>query len=423
MSHDRPSGEVVLPSADPRPRFDVDAIRAEFPALHQEVNGKPLTYLDNAASSMKPRAVLDAMAAFYERDYSNVHRGVHTLSQRATTAYEAARQGLATFLSTTPDEVVFTRGTTEGLNLVANAWGRTFLRPGDEVVLSRMEHHSNIVPWQMACQATGATLVVLEIDDHGQIAAGEIESKITARTKVVSTGHVSNALGTVNDIPRLAAAAHAVGALMVVDGAQGVPHGPVDPRALGADFYAFSGHKMFGPTGIGVLWGRRERLAAMPPWQGGGDMIRSVSFEQTTYADGPARFEAGTPAIGEAIGLGAAARWLMSKDLAGIAAHEDALLAYGHARLAEVPGLRMIGTAPNKKAVLGFVVDGVHPHDLGTLLDMEGVAVRVGHHCAEPVMRRFGVPATTRASLALYSTPTEIDRLVAALHKALSILS
>jgi len=425
---------VEVPMKTEPTTFDVEAIRREFPALHQEVNGKPLTYLDNAASSMKPQVVIDALVGFYARDYSNVHRGVHTLSQRATEAYEAARRSLAQFLSgpagkgdTTPapdDEVVFTRGTTEALNLVANAWSAKFLRAGDEVVLSGMEHHSQIVPWQMACERHGAKMVVLALDDRGAIAEGEVASKVGARTKVVAVCHTSNALGTVNDIAHIVAVtrAQAPDAIVVIDGAQAVPHGPINPRALGADFFAFSGHKMFGPTGIGVLWGRRERLAEMPPWQGGGDMIRSVSFEKTTYAEPPARFEAGTPAIGEAIGLGAAARWLMALDLAGVARHEDALLAYGHAQLGAVKGLRFIGSAPLKKAVLGFAIDGVHPHDLGTLLDMEGVAVRVGHHCAEPVMRRFGVPATTRASLALYSTHAEIDRLVLALDKALRLL-
>ena len=409
--------------AEPQP-FDVAQIRTEFPALHQEVHGKPLTYLDSAASSMKPQAVIDALVRFYSHDYSNVHRGVHALSQRATEAYEGARAALARFLSAGEDEVIFTRGTTEALNLVANAWSSKHLGPGDEVVLSGMEHHSNIVPWQMACERHGAKLVVLALDARGAIAEGEVEAKIGPRTKVVAVVHTSNALGTVNDIAfiRKVIDAQAPAAVLVVDGAQAVPHGPVDPRALGADFFAFSGHKMFGPTGIGALWGRRERLEQMPPWQGGGDMIKSVSFEKTTYAEPPARFEAGTPAIGEAVGLGAAARWLMALDGRAIAAHEDALLAYGHARLSEISGLRFTGTADKKKAVLAFAIDGVHPHDLGTLLDMEGVAVRVGHHCAEPVMHHFGVSATTRASLALYSTREEIDRLVMAIDKALRIL-
>ncbi len=404
--------------------FDVEAIRREFPALHQEVHGRPLVYLDSAASSMKPEAVIEALTRFYRRDYSNVHRGVHALSQRATEAFEGARKAVAAFLSAGEDEVVFTRGTTEALNLVAQAWGGKVLGPGDEVVLSEMEHHSQIVPWQMACERHGATLRVLRIDERGAIAEGEIERKIGPRTKVVAIVHTSNALGTVNDVRRIAEVTRAVSkdAVVVVDGAQATPHGPIDPRALGADFFAFSGHKMFAPTGIGVLWGKRERLAEMPPWQGGGDMIRSVSFEGTTYADPPSRFEAGTPAIGEAIGLGAAVRWMMGLDWAAVADHEDALLAYGHARLSEVKGLRLTGTAERKKAVMAFAIDGVHPHDLGTLVDLEGIAVRVGHHCAEPVMKRFGVPATTRASLALYSTRAEIDRLVQAIDKAVAIL-
>lgn len=402
--------------------FDVESLRVEFPALHQEVNGKPLAYLDSAASSMKPKAVLDALHDFYHRDYSNVHRGVHTLSQRATELYEEARRSIATFLSVNSDEVVFTRGTTEALNLVAMSWSQRYLRPGDEVVISGMEHHAQIVPWQMACERYGAELVVLDLDDDGQIAEGELDKKIGERTRMVAVCHISNALGTVNDIRRIAERAHEVGAVMCVDGAQAVPHGPVSPRSLGADFYAFSGHKMFGPTGIGVLWGRYELLNSMPPWQGGGDMIRSVSFERTTYREPPARFEAGTPAIGEAIGLGAAARWLMAQDIAGMTRHEDELLAYGHEVLTTISGLRFIGTAARKKAVLGFTIDGVHPHDLGTLLDLEGVAVRVGHHCAEPVMRRFGVTATTRASLGAYSTRAELDTLVRALDKAVSLL-
>lgn len=408
---------------EPEP-LDVERVRREFPALHQEVHGRPLTYLDSAASSMKPQAVIDALVRFYAHDYSNVHRGVHALSQRATEAYEGARGALARFLSAQEDEVVFVRGTTEGLNLVANVWSSKHLGPGDEVVLSGMEHHSNIVPWQMACERHGGRLVVMALDARGQIAEGEVERKIGPRTKVVAVAHTSNALGTVNDVGfvRRVMDAQAPGAVLVVDGAQAVPHGPLDPRSLGADFFAFSGHKMFGPTGIGVLWGRRERLEQMPPWQGGGDMIKSVSFEATTYAEPPARFEAGTPAIGEAVGLGAAARWLMALDPRAIAAHEDDVLAYGHERLLAIPGLRFTGTAEKKKAVLAFAIDGVHPHDLGTLLDMEGVAVRVGHHCAEPVMRHFGVSATTRASLALYSTRAEIDRLALAIDKALRIL-
>ncbi len=399
------------------------ALRAEFPALGQEIHGRPLAYLDNAASTHKPRAVIDALVRFYSADYSNVHRGVHTLSQRATDAYEAARRSIARFVGAgSADEIVFTRGTTEAINLVANAWGRANLRPGDTIVISGMEHHSNIVPWQLIAEATGAELVVMRLDATGSIADGEAERCIDARTRILSVVHTSNALGTVNPVRDLADRAKSFGATVLVDGAQLVPHGPFDVRDFNCDFLAFSGHKMFGPTGIGALWGRPEVLAAMPPWQGGGDMIRSVSFEGSTWADPPSRFEAGTPAIAQAVGLGAAAEWMMGLDWAALRAHEAELLAYGEAVLAEVPGLRLIGTAPERRAVLGFVVEGCHPHDLGTLLDMEGVAVRVGHHCAEPVMKHFGVPATTRASVAIYNTRDELDRLAASIRKARSLL-
>lgn len=409
--------------ADERGPIDVAAVRADFPALHQEVNGKPLVYLDNAASTQKPRAVIDALTGFYERDYSNVHRGVHTLSQRATAAFEAARATLARFINAPdPRSLIFTRGTTEGLNLVANAWGRHALEPGDEVVVTEMEHHSGIVPWQLACEATGARLVVLRIDDRGAIAAGELD-KIGPRTKMVSVVHISNALGTVNPIAEIVARAHAHGALVTVDGAQATPHLAVDVAALGCDFYALSGHKMYGPTGIGVLWGRYELLAELPPWQGGGDMIKRVSFEGTTYAAPPSRFEAGTPNIAGAIGLAAAADYLTGLGLDRVAAWEQELLAYGHGVLSEIPGLRLVGTAEHKACVLGFEVAGVHPHDIGTLVDMEGVAVRVGHHCAQPVMDRFGVSATTRASLGVYNTREELDRLAVALRKAIALLT
>ena len=412
----------VLPH--PAAPFDVAALRAEFPALAQDVHGKPLVYLDNAASTHKPRAVLDALEGFYAHDYSNVHRGVHTLSQRATERFEAARATLARFVGARdPREVIFTRGATEGLNLVAQAWGRANLRPGDEVVVSEMEHHSGIVPWQLACEATGARLVVLRMDDRGALPPGEILEKIGPRTRIVSVVHISNALGTVNPLGAIIAQAKRHGALVCVDGAQAAPHAVIDVDRLGCDFYALSGHKMYGPTGIGVLWGRYELLAAMPPWHGGGDMIKRVTFERTTYAEPPARFEAGTPHIAGAIGLAAAADWLLALGLDRVAAWETALLAYGEAVLARFPGLRMIGQAPHKAGVLAFTIDGVHPHDLGTLLDMDGVAVRVGHHCAQPVMDRFGVPATTRASLAVYSTPEDLDRLGAALDKALSLLA
>jgi len=403
--------------------LDVAAVRAQFPALSQEINGKPLVYLDSGASAQKPQAVIDAMDRFYAHDYSNVHRGVHALSQRATEAFEAARATMARFVNA-PDErgVLFTRGTTEGINLVAQAWGRANLGAGDEVVLSEMEHHSGIVPWQLVCEATGATLVVLRMDDRGVIPDAEISDKIGPRTKMVSVTHIANALGTVNPIRRIVEHAHDHGALVLVDGAQAAPHVAIDVQALGCDFYAFSGHKMYGPTGIGVLWGRFELLAAMPPWHGGGDMIKRVTFEKTTYAEPPARFEAGTPDIAGAVGMAAAAEWLMDLGLDRVAAWDREVLEYGHAALAEIPGLRMIGTAPDKTGILSFVIDGVHPHDLGTLLDMDGVAVRVGHHCAQPVMDRFGVSATTRASLGVYNTREDIDRLAAAIRKALSLL-
>ncbi|MCC6625058.1 MAG: SufS family cysteine desulfurase [Deltaproteobacteria bacterium] len=404
--------------------FDVEAVRAEFPALDQRVNGKPLVYLDNAATTHKPRVVIEAIDGFWERDNSNVHRGVHTLSQRATTSFEAARQTMANFVHASgPDEIVFVRGTTEALNLVANAWGGKVLRPGDRIVLSGMEHHSNIVPWQLVAERTGAEIVVMQLDADGAIADGEIERSIDAKTRIVSVVHTSNALGTVNPVRRIADAAHAVGAVCVVDGAQAVGHGGVDVAALGCDFFACSSPKMFGPTGVGLLWGRRALLADMPPWQGGGDMIKTVTFTRSTWADPPARFEAGTPAIAEAIGMAAAARWLMAFDHHAVQRHEAELLAYGTGLLSAIPGLRLIGTAPDKRAVLGFVLEGCHPHDVGMLLDHEGVAVRVGHHCTQPVMAHFGVTATTRASLSLYSTRAELDRLAAALDKVRGILA
>ncbi|MFO0746633.1 MAG: SufS family cysteine desulfurase [Myxococcota bacterium] len=404
-------------------RFDPESVRGQFPALHQDVNGKPLVYLDNAATTHKPVAVLDAMDHFYRFDNANVHRGVHTLSQRATESYERARQTLATFIHARgPDEIVFTRGTTEALNLLAWGWGSKVLGPGDKVVLSGMEHHSNIVPWQLACERTGAEIAVMELDQTGAIAAGEIDKKIDERTKIVSVVHTSNALGTVNPVAAIAARAHAVGAVCVVDGAQATAHGAVDVQALGCDFFACSSHKMFGPTGIGLLWGKRELLREMPPWQGGGDMIKTVTFARSTWADPPSRFEAGTPAIADAIGMAAAAEWLMGLDRDAIQRHEAELLAYGTDILTSIRGLRMIGTAADKHAILGFVIDGCHPHDVGMLVDHEGVAVRVGHHCTQPVMACFGISATTRASLALYSTRGELERLGAALEKARSIL-
>ena len=399
-------------------RFDVEAVRAQFPALHQEIHGKPLVYLDSAASAQTPQAVIDAITQVYTRDYSNVHRGVHTLSQRATGAYEAARESCRKLLNAADTkEILFVRGATEGINLVAHTWGRANLGPGDEVLVTEMEHHSNFVPWQIVCEATGATLQVVGIDDDGALRLDELDAKLTERTKLVAAVHVSNALGTINPVEHIIELAHARGALVLLDGAQAVPHGPVDVQALGCDFYAFSGHKAYGPTGIGVLYGKRSVLEAMPPWQGGGDMIATVTLSGSTWAPLPAKFEAGTPNIAGAIGMGAAAEYLMDLDMAAVAAHEAELLAYGSQRLLEVPGLRLVGTANRKAGVLGFLLEYAHPHDIGTVLDMEGIAVRAGHHCAQPVMDHFGIPATVRASLGLYNTREDIDRLVAGLDR------
>ncbi len=403
--------------------YDVGAVRRDFPILAREVGGKPLVYLDNAASTQRPDAVVDAIAGFYRTSNSNVHRGVHRLSQEATEQFEGARKTMARFLGADEREIVFTRGTTEGINLVANAYGSANVSAGDEVVITTMEHHANIVPWQLLCERTGATLQVVPIHDDGTLDMDAFAGLITERTKIVAVGHISNALGTINPVREIAAMAHAVGAVLVVDGAQGAPHGRVDVRDLDADFYALSGHKMYGPTGIGVLYGRKALLDAMPPWQGGGDMIRRVTFEKTTYNDAPFRFEAGTPNIAGAIGLAAAADYLEGLGLDAVAGHEADLLAYGTRRLEEVEGLRLTGTAPHKAGVLAFVLDGIHPHDIGTILDSEGVAVRTGHHCAQPLMDRFGVPATTRASIGVYNTREEIDALVAALAKVREVFA
>ena len=397
--------------------LDVAAVRAEFPILQQEVHGRPLVYLDNAATTQKPRAVIDAIRGYYERDNANVHRGVHVLSQRATAGFEAARESLARFLGAAEArEIVFTRNATEAINLVAQAWGRANLRPGDEVLITAMEHHSNIVPWQMAAEATGARLRVAPIDDSGALLVDEFERLLGPRTRMVAVSHLSNALGTINPVRELAVMAHRVGAVVLADGAQAAYHMPVDVRALGVDFYVVTGHKLYGPTGIGALYGRADLLEAMPPWQGGGDMISSVTFERSTWNVLPYKFEAGTPNIAGAIGLGAAVEWLSALGMARVQAHEADLLAYGTTALEAVPGLRLIGTAPEKASILSFVLDGVHPHDIGTIVDREGVAIRTGHHCAQPVMDRFGVPATARASLAAYNTRADIDALVRALH-------
>lgn len=403
---------------------DVARLRKEFPILDQEVNGHPLVYLDNAATSQKPRSVIDAVVHHYERDNANIHRGVHALAQRSTAAYEEARAKLARFIGAPdPREVVFTRGTTEAINLVACAFGPTVLGAGDEVLLTEMEHHSNIVPWQLLCERTGAKLVVAPMDDRGQLDLAGFRERLSPRTKIAAFTHVSNALGTVNPVEELVALARGVGAATVVDGAQAVPHMAVDVAALGCDFYALSGHKMFGPTGIGALWARAERLETMPPWQGGGEMILSVTFEATEYAGIPHRFEAGTPNVAGAVGLGAAVDLLESVGMERIASWERELLSHGTEVLRAIPEVRLIGTAEHKAGVLSFLVDSVHSHDVGTILDLEGVAVRTGHHCAQPVMDHFGVAATTRASLAFYNTKEELDALAAGLRKVLELFA
>jgi cysteine desulfurase/selenocysteine lyase len=405
-----------------RPLWDVERIRKDFPILHQEVYGKPLAYLDNAATAQKPQVVLDALRAYYTADNANVHRGVHRLSERATEAYEGARRQIQRFLNAAhPREIVFVRGTTEGINLVAQAYGRRALGPGDEVVITALEHHSNIVPWQILCEEKGAALRVVPINDAGEVDLEAYEKLLSDRSRLVAVAHVSNALGTIVPVKRMIEAAHRRRIPVLVDGAQAAPHLRLDVQALDCDFYTFSGHKTYGPTGIGALYGKTELLERMPPFQGGGDMIKSVSFEKTTYNDLPYKFEAGTPGIAGAIGLGVALDYLARLGLEQVAAYEHELLAYATERLASLPGLRLIGTAREKAAVLSFVVEGVHAHDVGTILDREGVAVRAGHHCAMPVMTRFGVPATTRASLALYNTREEIDALIGALEKVREI--
>jgi cysteine desulfurase/selenocysteine lyase len=414
----------VTPSTRTAPalRRDFAALRRDFPALHQLVHDKPLAYLDNAASSQSPRVVHEATAQQQARDHSNVHRGVHTLSERSTAAYEGARHKLGRFINAaSTEEVVFTRGTTESINLVAASFGQR-LKAGDEILLTWMEHHSNIVPWQLLCERTGARLVVAPIEDDGSLDVRGFEQHLSARTKIVAIAHVSNALGTINPVEELTAKAHAAGATVLVDGAQAVPHMRVDVRAIDCDFYAFSGHKMFGPTGTGVLYGKRALLAAMPPYQSGGDMILTVSFEGSTYNNLPYKFEAGTPNITGFVGLGAAVDYLEAIDFGAAAEHEHALLEYATRRLLEdIPGARVIGTAAAKASVLSFVIDGIHPHDIGTIVDREGVAIRTGHHCAMPIMERFGVAATARASFAFYNDANDVDRLIAGLRRAVEI--
>ncbi len=404
------------------PAFDVRRIREDFPILKQKVHGKPLVYLDNAATSQKPQAVLDAMERFYAQDCSNVHRGVHLLSERATQKYEDARVKVQRFLNAAdPREVIYVRGTTEAINLVAQTYGRRHVQAGDEVLITALEHHSNIVPWQILCEEKGARLRVAPINDRGELLLEDVEKNLNERTRLVAVAHVSNALGTINPMRRIVQLAHSRNVPVLVDGAQAAPHLKVDVQALDCDFYAISGHKMFGPTGIGALYGKARLLEEMPPYQGGGDMIASVTFEKTTYNVIPYKFEAGTPNIAAAIGLGAAVDYLNQIGMENIASYEHALLAYATEAIGQIPGVRIIGTAREKAGVVSFVLDGVHAHDVGTILDHDGIAVRTGHHCAQPVMDRFGVPATARASLAFYNTKQEINALAAGLQRVKGI--
>jgi cysteine desulfurase/selenocysteine lyase len=404
--------------------FDVQRIRRDFPILTQRIHGKPLVYLDNAATTQKPQSVIDAMVRSYAVDNANIHRGVHLLSERATQAYEEARVKVQKFLNAPQvREIIFVRGTTEAINLVAQTFGRANIGKGDEVLITEMEHHSNIVPWQMICEEKSAHLKVLPITDEGELRMDLLDGLLTDRTKIVAVAHVSNSLGTINPIKTIIEKAHHRGIPVLVDGAQAVAHMPVDVQALGCDFYAMSGHKLFGPTGIGVLYGRLRLLETMPPYQGGGDMISAVTFKKTTYNVVPNKFEAGTPNIAGSVGLGAAIDYVKALDFSAVTAYESELLAYGTKALTAVPGIRIVGTASNKASVLSFVMDDVHPHDIGTILDQEGVAIRTGHHCTQPLMERLCVPATARASLALYNTREEIDALVGALSKVREIFA
>jgi cysteine desulfurase/selenocysteine lyase len=401
------------------PVLDVERVRRDFPILDQTVNGRPLVYLDSGASSQRPVAVLRAVEEYETHSHANIHRGVHALSQAATEAFEGARERVRRFINArSTKEIIFVRGTTEGINLVAQSFARPRFKAGDEIIITTLEHHANIVPWQMVCEQTGCTLKVAPINKRGELLFDEYVKLLSPRTKLVAIAHVSNALGSILPVKRIVDAAHAQGAVVLVDGAQAVPHSHVDVRALGCDFYAFSGHKLYGPTGIGVLYGREELLQSMPPWQGGGDMILTVSFEKTTYSDLPAKFEAGTPNISGAIGLAAAMDYVESLGLDAIAAHEHRLVELATAELQKIPGIQIIGTAANKASIVSFTLDGVHPHDLGTILDHEGVAVRTGHHCAMPLMTFLGLPATARASFGVYNTEKDVATLVAALGKA-----
>ncbi len=415
---------AAAPSRAAPPAFDAERVRADFPILARRVNGKPLVYLDNAATSQKPRSVIETIERYYTDENANIHRGVYYLSSRATEAYEGAREKARAFLNAREArEVIFVRGTTEAVNLVASSFGHARLQRGDEVLITAMEHHSNIVPWQIICAERGATLRVIPMNQSGELLLDEYERLLSPRTKLVALVHLSNSLGTINPIAEVAARAHARGTVVLVDGAQAAPHMPVDVQALGCDFYTVSGHKMFGPTGIGLLYGRAELLEALPPYQGGGDMIRSVTFAKTTYAPIPAKFEAGTPHIEGAIGLGAAIDYLARLDRTAAMAYEADLLAYAEQRLGAIPGVRFVGTAARRAGVLSFVLDGVHAHDVGTIVDQEGVAIRTGHHCTQPVMEFFGVPATARASFAFYNTRADVDALAAAVAKVRTLFA
>jgi len=419
----KPIGKFIT-SHDAGAVLDVDRIKADFPILTQKVHGKPLIYLDNAATSQKPLSVIEATNRYYSADNSNIHRGVHLLSARATEQYEEAREKAQHFINAADSkEIIFVRGTTEAINLVANSYGRANVKAGDEVLITAMEHHSNIVPWQILCEEKSAKLRVAPINDDGELIVEEFEKLINERTGLVSVAHISNALGTINPIRRLAETAHRVGAAVFIDGAQAAPHTRIDVQTLDCDFYAFSGHKVYGPTGVGVLYGKGALLEAMSPYQGGGDMIASVTFEKTTYNVLPYKFEAGTPNIAGTIALGAALDYVNAIGLEKIAEYEHGLLEYGTAELLKIPGLRLIGTAKEKAGVLSFVLEGIHPHDVGTILDREGIAIRTGHHCAMPVMDRFKIPATSRASLAFYNRKDDIDALVAGIYKVKEVFA
>jgi cysteine desulfurase/selenocysteine lyase len=405
------------------PAFDVQEVRKDFPVLHQKVHGKPLVYLDNAATTQKPLAVMEAIGNYYRHDNSNIHRGVHTLSERATEAYENVRAGAQKFLNAADSrEIIFVRGTTEAINLVAQSYGRKNVGSGDEVLITAMEHHSNIVPWQLLCEEKGARLRVAPINDRGELLLDEFEKLLGPKTKIVAVGHLSNALGTINPVREIVRMAHARNIPVLVDGAQAVARMPVDVQALDCDFYALSSHKLYGPTGVGILYGKTRLLEAMPPWQGGGDMIASVTFDKTVYNRLPYKFEAGTPNIADTIGLGAAIEYVNRLGLEEIEQHEAGLLAYATSAVESIPGVSVIGTAAEKAGVLSFVMEDIHPHDIGTILDSEGIAVRTGHHCAQPVMQRFNIPATARASFGLYNTREEVDTLVAGIHKVREVM-